>query len=393
VAVDLNDPRKERWRDVVPEKTDAVLRSVQLARGRLIVRYERNASTALEQYALDGRPLGAIELPGLGTASISCDPDRTEAFLTYTSFNDPTSIWRRDFAASGPGSAGAGGRVLWDRLKVPFDPQSIEVTQKWYPSADGTRVSMFIVHRKGLKRDGNNPTLLYGYGGFNISLTPSFRADRIPWLVGGGVYAVPNLRGGGEYGEGWHEAGMLGQKQNVFDDFIAAAEYLVKERYTSPEKLAILGGSNGGLLVGAAITQRPDLFAGAVCAVPLLDMLRYQDFLMARYWVPEYGDPADPEAFRWLRAYSPYQNVKPGVRYPATLFTAGEHDSRVHPMHARKMAAQLQAVAGNDFQDDPILLWVERDAGHGAGKPLSMRIRDAADVLSFLAWQTGLSPE
>ncbi len=385
VAVELNDPRRERWREIVPEKRDAVLRSVQLARGRIVARYERNASTMFEQFTLDGRPLGTIELPGIGTAALSTDPDRTEAFLTFTSFNDPTSIWRLDLAD--------GRRELWERLKVPFDPASIEVRQVWYPSADGIKVSMFIVHRKGLKLDGKNPTLLYGYGGFNISLTPTFRADRIPWLLGGGVYAVPNLRGGGEYGEGWHEAGMLGQKQNVFDDFIAAAEYLVKQRYTSPEHLAILGGSNGGLLVGAAITQRPDLFAGAVCAVPLLDMLRYQDFLMAKYWVPEYGDPADAEAFRWLRAYSPYQNIKPGVRYPATLFTAGEHDSRVHPMHARKMVAQLQAVARNDFDDDPIMLWVEREAGHGAGKPLSMRIRDATDVLSFLAWQTGMSPE
>jgi prolyl oligopeptidase len=302
--------------------------------------------------------------------------------VTYTSFNDPASIWRLDLAT--------GERSLWARLDVPFDPDSIEVKQVWYTSADGTKVSMFIVHRKGVKRNGDNPTLLTGYGGFNISMTPYFSQTRIPWLEAGGVMAIPNLRGGGEYGERWHADGMLGNKQNVFDDFIAAAEFLIDEGYTSTERLAISGGSNGGLLIGAAVTQRPDLFAGAVCRVPLLDMLRYQDFLMAKYWVPEYGDPEDPQHFRWLHAYSPYHNITEDISYPAILFTAGENDTRVHPMHARKMAARLQQVATNDTSRDPILLWVDRSAGHGAGKPLRLRIRDSADIWSFVMWQTGM---
>ena len=249
---------------------------------------------------------------------------------------------------------------------------------------------MFIAHRKDVRLDGNNPTLLYGYGGFNIPLTPSFKATRVPWLEAGGVYAVANLRGGGEYGEAWHEAGMLGDKQNVFDDFIAAAEYLTAQGYTSREQLVISGGSNGGLLVGAVVTQRPELFSGAVCAVPLLDMLRYDQFLMAKYWVPEYGDPGNATHFKWLREYSPYHNITEGVRYPAILFTAGENDSRVHPLHARKMAAKLQRVALNDFEQEPILLWVERSAGHGAGKPLWLRIRDQVDIWSFVMWQSGM---
>ncbi len=382
-AVDLNEPAREQWAEIIPERSDAVLRNLSAGRGLLVADYEKKATTVLEVFRTDGRPLRAVELPGLGSAGVSTEEDRTEAFVTFTSFNDPTSIWRVDLES--------GRRELWARVDAPFDPASIEVKQVWYPSKDGTRVSMFIVHRKGLRLDGRNPALLYGYGGFNISLTPAFDARRIPWLEAGGVLAVPNLRGGGEYGQEWHEAGMLAHKQNVFDDFIAAAEHLIAERYTSAERLAIMGGSNGGLLVGAAVTQRPDLFAAAVCAVPLLDMLRYHQFLMAKYWVPEYGDPDDPQHFEWLRAYSPYHNVRKGVRYPAILFTAGENDSRVHPLHARKMAALLQAAAANDPEDDPILLWVDRSAGHGAGKPLRLRIADAADVASFLMWQAGLA--
>ncbi len=382
-AVDLNDPARKAWKEIIPERTDAVLRDVSLARAFLVATYLKDAHTTLELFGFDGTPIGTIQLPGIGSAGIATEQDRNEAFLTFTSFNDPTTIWRIDLANS--------RSELWATVDVPFDPDSIEVKQVWYPSTDGTNVSMFIVHRKGLNPNGALPTVLYGYGGFNIPMTPYFSATTVPWLERGGVYAVANLRGGGEYGEKWHEAGMRESKQNVFDDFYAAAQYLIDQGYTSPQHLAIYGGSNGGLLVGAAVTQRPDLFAAAVCAVPLLDMLRYDQFLMAKYWVPEYGDPDDPGQFEWLYAYSPYHHVKGGIRYPAILFTAGENDTRVHPLHARKMTAKLQREAGNDLDADPILLWVERSAGHGAGKPLRLRIRDAADIWSFFMWQTGLS--
>ena len=381
-AVDLNNPDRGSWIEIIPEREREALRGVSLARGRLVVNSLKSASTSLEQFSLSGEPLGAITLPGVGSADISTAQDRTEAFYAFTSFDDPLTIWHVDLAT--------GEARVWERLEVPFDPDSIEVKQVWYPSADGTNISMFIVHRKDVRLDGNNPTLLYGYGGFNIPLTPSFKATRVPWLEAGGVYAVANLRGGGEYGEAWHEAGMLGDKQNVFDDFIAAAEYLIAQGYTSRQRLVISGGSNGGLLVGAVVTQRPELFSGAVCAVPLLDMLRYDQFLMAKYWVPEYGDPGNAAHFKWLREYSPYHNITEGVRYPAILFTAGENDSRVHPLHARKMAAKLQRVALNDFEEEPILLWVERSAGHGSGKPLWLRIRDQVDIWSFVMWQSGM---
>jgi prolyl oligopeptidase len=273
---------------------------------------------------------------------------------------------------------------------VPVDPKTIEVKQEWYTSKDGTKVSMFVVHKKGLKLDGQNPTILTGYGGFTVSETPAFSATLFQWYDAGGVYALPNLRGGGEYGEAWHRGGMLENKQNVFDDFLAAADHLVKAGYTNPKKLAISGGSNGGLLTGAAVVQRPDLCAAAIVAVPLLDMLRYQDFLMARYWVPEYGSAEDPEQFKFLYAYSPYHHVKDGTRYPAVLLTAGENDARVHPMHARKMTAALQSVAAGVDGAKPVLLWVDREAGHGQGKPLNLRIRDTADQRIFLMWQLGM---
>ena len=257
-----------------------------------------------------------------------------------------------------------------------------------YPSKDGTEVTMFLVHKKGLELDGNNPTLLYGYGGFKIPLTPSFRGTLFPWFEAGGVYAVANLRGGGEYGDAWHKAGTLGNKQNVFDDFIAAAEHLIKTKVTTPERLAVAGGSNGGLLTGAVMVQRPELFRAVVSSVPLLDMLRYQRFLMARFWVPEYGTAEDAEHFPFLRAYSPYHNVRE-ANYPALFVKAGENDSRVHPLHARKFAALVQAKTTSKR---PVLLWVDREAGHGQGKPLALRIRDAADQRMFLRWQLGMLP-
>lgn len=383
-AVDLNNPARENWTLILPERKDAVLQSVSQARGRMMASYQVDATSRLEQFTYSGKSLGEIALPGIGTAGIVTRDDRTEAFLTFTSFNTPPSIYRLDLAEPRPQLA------LWARPEVPVDPSTVEVKQVFFASKDGTRVPMFIVHKKGLVLNGENPCILYGYGGFNISLTPSFTPTRFPWFEMGGVYAVANLRGGSEYGEDWHRAGMLENKQNVFDDFYAAAEYLIANGYTRPERLACQGGSNGGLLTGVAVTQRPDLFAAAISAVPLLDMLRYHHFLMAKFWIPEYGSPDDPTHFQWLRRYSPYHNIKPGVKYPAVLFTAGENDNRVHPNHARKMVARMQALAANDHETKPILLWVDREGGHGQGKPLSLRIRDAADQFIFCAWQTGM---
>jgi prolyl oligopeptidase len=384
VAVDLNHPARANWKELLPERKDATLQSLKAARGILVASYLKSAYTRIELFGLDGRPLGKLPLPEIGTARIQAEDDRTEAFFSYASFNEPSGIYRVDLATK--------KSALWERPAVPVDPSIVEVKQVFYPSKDGTKISMFLVHKKGLKLDGNNPTLLYGYGGFDISMTPSFSATLFPWFEAGGVYALANLRGGGEYGDAWHEAGMLARKQNVFDDFIAAAEFLIQHKVTNPSKLAIWGGSNGGLLTGAAVTQRPDLFAAVLCQVPLLDMLRYQSFLMARYWVPEYGTAEDAEQFKFVRAYSPYQHVKAGTKYPAVFFTAGENDARVHPLHARKMTALMQASTASDQKAKPILIWVDRDAGHGQGKPLDLRVRDAADQRIFLMWQLGMLP-
>ncbi len=373
-------------RELIPERKDAVIQNVSLAQGRLAVEYLRNATSAFEVFDFEGRSQGEIKLPGLGSAGIATEPDRTEAYVVFTSFNYPTSIFRVDLARP------QAEPELWERPDVPVDPSTVEVEQVWYPSKDGTKVSMFVVHKKGLEPNGDRPTLLTGYGGFNISETPTFSATMFQWYDAGGVMALPNLRGGGEYGDSWHEAGMLAKKQNVFDDFIAAAEWLIANRYTRPERLAIAGGSNGGLLTGAAIVQRPDLFRAALVAVPLLDMLRYQNFLMARYWVPEYGSAEDAQQFEFLRAYSPYQHVVKGTKYPAVLLTAGENDSRVHALHARKMTALLQASTGSAPAERPVLLWVDREAGHGQGKPLNLRIRDVADQRIFYMWQLGMLP-
>lgn len=385
VAVDLNAPARAGWKTLVPERKDVTIRGVSLARGILAVTLLKDAATRIELYALDGKPLGELPLPGIGTAFLSTSQDRTEAFLTYTSFNEPSGVYRVDLATK--------KLELWERPKVPVDPSLVEVKQVFYPSKDGTKVPMFVIHKKGLKLDGANPTLLYAYGGFNVSSTPSFSATLFPWFESGGVYALACLRGGGEYGDAWHEAGMLERKQNVYDDFIAAAEWLIAQKYTKPAKLAVSGGSNGGLLTGAVLTQRPELFGAVISAVPLLDMLRYQSFLMARYWIPEYGTAENPEHFRFLKAYSPYHNVKKGTSYPAVLLTAGENDSRVHPLHARKMAALLQASTASDPATKPVLLWVDREAGHGQGKPLALRVRDVADQRMFLMWQLGMLPK
>jgi prolyl oligopeptidase len=381
-AVDLKHPQRDNWREIIPERRGAVITGVSAAKGILVVNYLKDASTRIERFDFDGKRLGEIELPGIGTASVYTAEDRTEAFFAFESFNQPDSIYHVDLAT--------GKSQLWVQPDVPVDPSLVEVSQVFYESKDGTQVPMFLVHRKGLELDGDNPTLLTGYGGFSISRTPRFRATNFPWFESGGIWAVANLRGGGEYGEAWHRAGMLENKQNVFDDFIAAAEWLIDKGYTRTERLGIIGGSNGGLLTGAAVVQRPELFGAVVSAVPLLDMLRYQHFLMARYWVPEYGSSEDPGQFEFLRDYSPYHQVKARVEYPAVMLTAGENDKRVHPLHARKMAALMQASTASDPSEDPVLLWVDRDAGHGQGKPLNLRVRDAADIQMFLRWQLGM---
>lgn len=383
MAVDLENPARDNWREVIPERDDRVLETMDTASGHLVVNWLKDAHNLIEVFDLAGRSLGQIELPGLGSASITlAGDDTTEAFVDFESFNEPDSIYHADIESR--------ELELWERPEVPVDPGMLTVRQVRYASKDGTRVPMFIVHRKGLQTDAPRPTLLSGYGGFNISRTPAFNPALFPWLEAGGIYALANLRGGGEYGEAWHRAGMLENKQNVFDDFIAASEWLIDEGYTDRDHLGIAGGSNGGLLTGAALVQRPELYSAVISAVPLLDMLRYQHFLMARYWVPEYGSAEDASQFEYLLEYSPYHNVEQGTAYPATFLTAGAHDTRVHAMHARKMAARLQHASSADPREDPILLWVEQEAGHGQGKPLHMRIRDNADLYSFAAWQLGL---
>lgn len=383
--IDCNNPGIDRWQDVIPEDGNLVLQGASFARGIIAADYLDQAKTRIALFDYSGKSLGDLKLPGIGSGGLSTSDDRTEAFLAFSSYNMPRSIYRVDLAT--------GASSLWARPDVPVDPSMIEVKQVWYPSKDGTQVSMFLIHKKGIKLDGNNPTILYGYGGFDISMTPGFSSTMFPWYENGGVYAVANLRGGGEYGAAWHEAGMLENKQNVFDDCIAAAEWLIQQGYTNPGRLGVAGGSNGGLLTGAMVTQRPDLFSAVISAVPLLDMVRYQNFLMARYWVPEYGTAEDAGQFEYIRAYSPYHNIKPGTKYPAVLFTAGENDTRVHPLHARKMAAAMQAATASDPAKEPILLWVDRDAGHGQGKPRHLQIRDIADQRIFMMWQLGMLRE
>jgi prolyl oligopeptidase len=380
-AIDLAKPAREHWRTVLAERADMVLEGVAIAKDCFVTSWSKDVCSRFEVMDFSGKLLHEIPLPGLGTASISTDHRRTEAFVTYTSFDAPRTIYQTDVMHP--------KFLEWARTEIPSDLSAYTVEQKRAKSRDGTEVPMFIVRRKDMPFNGDNPTLLYGYGGFNVSLTPAFNGTIVPWLDAGGVYVVANLRGGGEYGEDWHRAGMQASKQNVFDDFYACAEWLVANKYTKASRLAIEGGSNGGLLTGVASTQRPDLFAAAIVAVPLLDMVRYQDFLIARYWVPEYGSSEDAAQFKTLYAYSPYHNIRKGEKYPALLVTAGENDSRVHPLHARKFVARMQALAGNDAAQDPIMLWVDRDAGHGQGKPLALRIRDEVDQWSFVMSQTG----
>lgn len=378
LEVDLSRPQRENWKEVIPTGS-SVIEDFSLAGGRLFVNYLENAVSRVKVYEPDGRYLRDITFPAIGSAGgISGQWDRDEAFFSFSSFHIPQIIYRYQVSRA--------RQEVWAKLDVPVRTEGFEVKQVGYESKDQTRIPMFLVHRKGIKLDGANPTLLTGYGGFNISRTPGFSALSALWVERGGVYALPNLRGGGEFGEEWHRAGMLEKKQNVFDDFIAAAEWLIRNRYTRPSRLAISGGSNGGLLVGAALTQRPDLFQAVVCSVPLLDMVRYHRFLVARFWVPEYGSSEDLEQFQYIHAYSPYHQVKKGVDYPALLFISGDSDTRVDPLHARKMTALLQAATASPR---PVLLHYDTKAGHSGGKPISKQIEDLTDEVSFLLWQLG----
>jgi prolyl oligopeptidase len=372
-------PTRENWREIIPQ-SDAVLSSIQVIGGQLFAKYELNANSLLKRFTVDGRPLGDIALPTLGTISaIGGEYDSRDAFYLFSSFTVPTTVYRFEIAS--------GKSSVWDSVDSGIDTNRYETKQVWYTSKDGTRVPMFLVMRKGLKLTGHSPTMMTAYGGFNVSLTPEFSKTLFPWLDHDGIFAMPNLRGGSEFGEEWHRAGMLEKKQNVFDDFLAAAEYLEREGYTDRQHLAIRGGSNGGLLMGAALTQRPDLFRAVVCQVPLLDMLRYQNFQIAKLWIPEYGSSEDAKQFQWLYAYSPYHHVKQGTAYPAVLFMTADTDTRVDPMHAKKMTAELQAANGGP---NPILLRIEPKAGHGAGKPISKLVEEWTDIYSFLFWQLGM---
>ena len=373
-------PQRDDWKLVIPEGGDT-LESVTAASDRLIAVYLHDASSRATVFSRAGKPVREIALPALGTVSgVRGRHDQRDAFLAWSSFLAPTQVLRHELAS--------GKTAVWQKLRSPVDPSHFTVEQVHYSSKDGTRIPMFLVHRRDLRRDGRNPTLLYGYGGFNVSLTPAFAAWVGPFLERGGVYAAANLRGGGEYGEAWHRAGMLDRKQNVFDDFAAAAEYLFAEKITTRERLAIAGRSNGGLLVAASLVQHPGLFRAAVVGVPLADMVRYHRLQIARLWIPEYGSAEDREQFAWLWAYSPYHHVTDGGAYPATLILSAESDTRVDPMHARKLAARLQAATSSR---QPILLRMEGQAGHGAGKPVAKLIAQYTDEFAFLFSELGLS--
>ncbi len=374
LAVDIRNPGAHGWREVIPQSADT-LASASVLSNRFVCSYLTDAHSTVKVFDLLGAAVGEVALPEIGSAAGfgGKNSDR-ETFYSFTSFTTPGTVYRYDVIS--------GHSEVFRQPQVRIDPDDYVTRQVFYHSKDGTRVPMFITHKRGLVLNGDTPTLLYGYGGFNISLTPSFSVSNTVWLEMGGIYAVPNLRGGGEYGKDWHQAGTKQNKQNVFDDFIAAAEYLISERYTNPQKLAISGRSNGGLLVGACITQRPDLFAVALPGVGVLDMLRFHQYTIGWAWVSDYGSPDNPQEFEALHAYSPVHNVHSGTPYPATLITTADHDDRVYPAHSFKFAAALQDAHQGDH---PVLIRIESKAGHGAGKPTSKRIEEAADLLAFTA--------
>ena len=379
VKVDFKNPQPEHWQDVIPETKNVL--SITTAGKYLFAKYMVDALSQVKQYDYEGKLIREVKLPSIGSAGgFYAKKDETHTYFSFTNYAYPTQIYKMDLAT--------GATELYWKPAIAFDATHYESKQVFYTSKDGTKIPMMITYKKGIELNGKNPTLLYGYGGFNISLMPTFGVANAVWLELGGVYAVPNLRGGGEYGKQWHDAGTKMQKQNVFDDFIAAAEYLIKEKYTSPQYLAIRGGSNGGLLVGATMLQRPDLFKVALPAVGVLDMLRYHTFTAGAGWAYDYGTSDDSkEMFEYLKAYSPLHNVKQGVAYPATLITTGDHDDRVVPAHSFKFAAELQAKqTGNN----PILIRIETNAGHGAGTPVSKTIEQNADLQAFTLWNMGI---
>ncbi|MEO5755026.1 MAG: prolyl oligopeptidase family serine peptidase, partial [Chthoniobacterales bacterium] len=381
IAIDTTQPLPAKPHELVAESTDK-LESVSLVGERFVANYLKDAHSLVKMFKLDGSPDGEIALPGLGSAAgFSGKRSDQETFYSFTSYTTPTTIYRYDFAARK-------SEALFTP-KVKFNPDDYMTEQVFYTSADGTKVPMFISYKKGLTKNGQNPTYLYGYGGFDISLTPSFSPATLVWMEMGGIYAVPNLRGGGEYGEKWHEGGMKHEKQNVFDDFIAAAQYLIDQKYTSTPKLAIGGGSNGGLLVGACLTQRPDLFGAATPAVGVMDMLRFQKFTIGWAWASDYGSSDKAEDFPYLYAYSPLHHIAKGVKYPATLITTADHDDRVVPAHSFKFAATLQAAQAGPA---PILIRIETKAGHGAGKPTTKIIDEIGDRWAFLAQVLEMAP-
>jgi prolyl oligopeptidase len=371
IAIDITNPKTIH--EIIPQAAET-LEGIGLLNNQFVASYLKDAHTQIKIFDLTGAFVREVELPGLGSAGgFGGKRHDTETFYSFTGFTTPTTIYRYDMVT--------GESSLFRQPNVDFDPSQYETQQVFYTSKDGTRVPMFITHKKGLVLDGNNPTYLYAYGGFNISITPSFSPSNLVWMELGGIYAVPNLRGGGEYGEEWHQAGTKQRKQNVFDDFIAAAEWLIASRYTSSKKLAIAGGSNGGLLVGACMTQRPDLFGAALPAVGVLDMLRFHKFTIGWAWAEEYGSSDNKDEFEALYAYSPLHNLKPGTTYPATMVTTADHDDRVVPAHSFKFTAALQAAHQGDA---PVMIRIETKAGHGAGKPTAKVIEEIADRWAFL---------
>lgn len=381
MVADVNKPLLKDWKELIPEK-EAVLSNASVIDNKLFLTYDKDASNHPEIYGLDGKFIQEVKIPGVGTVGFSGTSDSKECFFAYTSFTVPSTIYKyniEDNTAS-----------IFKAPKVDFDEDAFTSYQVFFTSKDGTKIPMFLTHKKGLKKDGNNPVYLYGYGGFNISLNPSFNTSRIPFLENGGIYAQVTLRGGGEYGEKWHQAGTKLNKQNVFDDFIGAAEYLIADKFTNPQKIAIVGGSNGGLLVGAVMTQRPELFGVAIPQVGVMDMLRYHKFTIGWNWASDYGTSEDSEEmFQYLYNYSPLHTLKDGVAYPATLVTTADHDDRVVPAHSFKFAARLQEASD---KTNPTLIRIDSKAGHGAGKPISKQLEEQADIYSFIMYNMGLKP-
>jgi prolyl oligopeptidase len=382
LRIDLRDPAQDKWSEVVPAREDAI-DTYSIVGGKLFVAYLHNVTSRISIFSLDGTPLGDVNLPGIGSAGIWGRSDQREGILYVNSYTIPYSLYRYD--------SETGKLSLWYRDAVPFQSDRFTSEQVWYSSKDGTKIPMFLIHKKGLVPNGKTPTILYGYGGFDVSITPGFGSDTAWWIEHGGLYAVANIRGGSEFGEDWHRAGMLAKKQNVFDDFIAGAEWLINQHYTSSDKLAIWGGSNGGLLVAAALTQRPDLYRAVICWHPDLDMVRYYKYTKNNNppALLEYGNGADPDQFKYLLAYSPYERVRRGTKYPAVLFESGDADTRVPPEQARKMTARLQSATTSDRS---IILLYDTEAGHAGGQTFQKQIDQSADELTFIAWQLSLSP-